>query len=840
MTKDKKNKKQDLRNHKREKKEKLENIKIEQRRIQKLKKNQRNSKISMGKISHKKASTTAQSIPYNRMYKGGIVELINGKYSKTYTFDDISYKSAKDEERENIFVEYTKFLNSISKDIDLQVSIINKTISTKQLHENVFVPTNTKIAKEIIEDYDEDLASEFNKILETALNRGDNNKQTRRFISISLEATNAKYANDRFIDIETALTKKFKDISKEAGFRVLEANELIYILASIYRTNAIKKEHSPIELKSSLEKNYIASDGIEFSANYTKINDRYAKSIFLRDIPSHVTDELIGGLLSTGIDMNISINIKPLDLNKIRKKLGRIKSDLVSKQLDTQKKAAKQGVFVEVTPKNILDNITAADEMDDFVKNKKQAMFMFNMVLTFYGDDVEDLKIKEMSLSSKASEFMFSFGSLVFQQERAFQTSLPIGLNNLSINRTITTEALATFIPFDRKNTIQEDGFFYSLHADTKQAIVLDRNRLKSPSGFILGSSGSGKGMLAKLEMLNILFKTDDDIIIIDPENEYKRFVKLFKGEIIELSSTTKTYINPFDIPLEDEDWQNGTAAANLKLDTILNIIDTMLGGDIHPAIPTLIDKILAKIYRNFDLKREKEYLPTFKEFYEELLKNDSAIAKELAEVMGIYVTGSLNIFSHHTNLDVENRIVCFNTNNLGNRLSSIGSFFMLDVIWNRIAKNRFTGKKTWIYIDEVHLLFNSESSIERIDNMYRRFRKYNGKATSMTQQVSDTLKWKEARSMIANSDFVVVMNQKEHERREASALLNIPPSLIGNITNSGAGEGIIFAENMLIPFSNLFPKGNTLYDLKTTNANEVAEITERWLNDPKKKHLVS
>lgn len=822
------------------KKEKLAEIKVKKRELNKNKKKLAKTNIlTMGKVIRRKAETTVGSLPYNRIYKNGMLELINGKYSKTYGFSDISYKSAKDEERVNILLEYARFLNSVSKDVDLQVSVINKTIDTKRVYDDILAKTDTDIVKNIENQINENLGEQLNEVLKEALSRGENNKRATRYISISLEATDAKYANDRFLDIETAIIKKFKDISKETNLKPLEANELISVLADIYRENPKPREFNSNQLKLGTEKGYIASDGLSFEANYMKINNRYAKAIFIRDIPSYVTDELVSNLISTGVDLNLTLNIRPLNLKKIKGKLGRIKSDLVGKQINSQKKGAKDGVFVEITPQNILDSIKAADEMDDLIQNKKQGMFLFNMIIMFYADTKEELKIKEMALDSKASELMFSFGTLIFQQERAMQTCLPIGFNNLSINRTLTTESLATFTPFDRKETIQKNGFFYSLHEITKQAIVLNRNRLKAPSGFILGSSGSGKGMLAKQEMLNILFKTDDDIIILDPENEYARFVRMFGGATISLSSKTKDYINPFDIPLDDEDFQNGTPAHSLKLETILSIIDTMLGGDMHPGVLSLVDRILKKVYLDFEKHRTIEYIPTFKDFYAELSKDSSPLAIELTQVLEIYVTGSLDIFSHKTNVEIENRIVCFNTSNLGKRLSPVGSFLMFDAIWNRIAKNRYTGKKTWIYIDEIHLLFNSEESITRIDNMYRRFRKYNGNVTSMTQNASDTLKYKEARSMIANSDFVVVMNQKEHERREAVALLNIPEALVSNITNSGAGQGIIFSENMLIPFSNLFPKNNTLYDLMTTDPTEVAEITDRWKNDPKKKHLI-
>jgi len=514
------------------------------------------------------------------------------------------------------------------------------------------------------------------------------------------------------------------------------------------------------------------------------------------------------------------MNISPLETSRFRKDVDSGITNLRGYQLQHQYKAALRGIMMETTPHTALKQLEALNEWYDYIHNKKQNAFAFNMVVMFYGDSLNDLKIKEDMLQSKANELVMTLGSMDFRQEEGMQSVLPIGFNNITTTVTLPTEAVAAFIPFDRRATIQEGGFFYSLHADTKQAIVLNRANsryFKTASGFVLGSSGSGKGMFVKPEIINIMLKTDDNIIILDPENEYGRLVNAFDGQMIELSPQSSDHINPFDIPIEDEDFANGVPAAALKLNLILSIIEAMIGGEVSPGINSLVDEILRDIYVKFMVSKSPEDLPTFKDFFAALERKNTPTSLELADVMRIYVTGSLSVFSHKTNIKASNRLICYNTNRLGEHLKPVASYMMFDAIWNTVAKNRNSGKRTWIYIDEVHLLFNSEDNIKRVGEMYRRFRKYSGIVTSMTQNTSDTIKYAEARSMLSNSDFIVVMNQKEHDRREIVSLLNIPPSMVGYITNAGKGEGIIFAEKALIPFSCLWHRNTKTYEMMTT-----------------------
>ena len=783
--------------------------------------------FNYGQIVRTRAKTTIQTIPYQRMLKGNMLLLPNGRYSKTYAFTDINYTAARDEEQMAIFAEYSKFLNSLATDIIVQINIVTKSIPMENVY-NTVIQNNTHY-QFIDPIFGTDLKAEFQSVIKGYLDQGVNNRKSQRYISVSIESENIEAANVKFLNIESSLAKKFKDISKDCKLTEVNNSDKAHILAEILRGSQIPKTFfDNLNFKYQREKAYIAPDDFKFHHSHITMGNRYAKCMFLRDIPSYMTDELVQNLLSTHIDMCISMNIKPVEMSKAKTKLMQKQTNLREVQLKNQLSAARKGIFVDISPRHIIDDIEATEEFHDLVRTKKQSIFIFNFVIMFFATSLEELALYEEMIQRKAQELSCHFGNMRYQQERAFATCLPIGFNNISIKRTLPTECVSIFSPFDRLDTLHDGGFFYSLHADTRQAIVLNHNRLKAGNGFILGSSGSGKGMTMKPLVLNILFSTNDDVILVDPENENKRFVEALQGQSIELSSVSDDYINPFDIPLEDEDFQSGTHPATLKLDLILSIIEAMIGGEVNPAIKSTVDSVLSEIYKPFVKSRNKTDLPTFKEFYETLKLENTPIANELLDVLKIYVTGSWSNFANQTNVDVENRLICYNTSKLGEHLKPVGSFLMFDAIWNRIAKNRNTGKNTWIFIDEVHLVFNSEDAIRRVGNMYRRFRKYNGKVISLTQNTSDILRWAEARSMVANSDFLVVMNQKETERREITALLNIPAPLVGNITNSGKGAGIIFFENMLIPFSALFPKNTRLYELMTTDGEELAEILKR------------
>jgi len=640
-------------------------------------------------------------------------------------------------------------------------------------------------------------------------------------------------AHRHFIDIEALMKQKFKSLSEEGECRVeaLDNNEKIALLAKIYRGNDItQKTFDNDELDVSTEKAHIAPDSIKFMSNHIVIDEgRYAKSLFIRDLPADCTDELINALLSTQIEQIITVNIKPVDIVRAKKKVKEKLLTLQSKLIDRQEKMIAKNNFGDAEksmPIPFKDAMNSAEEHKELLDDKKQKLFSFNMIILIWGDSLEDLAFKEEQLKAKTDELVVTLGSSNYNQELTMQSILPIGFNNVAIKRTVHSEAMGLFHFFDRVSTVQLGGFFYSLEAGSKQPVVLDINQFKNPSGFILGSSGAGKGVFIKALIQYIRMTTDDDIIIIDPENENERFVTALGGQVIELSSMSQNHINPFDIPVNDVDLQsNKSTAAELKLDLILAIIGTMTSGIDQEIIRSVVDDILRAIYTKFQESRNPSDIPTFQDFYDELEKMDGEVERWLKQVLRIFAKGSWNLFSYPTNVQTDNNLICYNTSRLGDNLKAVASFIMFDAIWNRVAKNRNTGKKTWVFVDEAHIVLKNPEEIARVENMYRRVRKYDGRVFSITQNTADIMRWPEAQTMLQNSDFVVVLKQHKMDRELIQGILSIPDGMMPAITNSGKGEGLIFAQGMLIHFANVYPNDKRSYELITTNSEELAVI---------------
>jgi len=792
-----------------------------------------------GGVTRSKAKDSVSTVPYKKMHSGNILELNSGKFSKTYGFPDINYSAAKQDMQYAIFQEYCKFLNSLPSELIVQASIIARAVPMQEVYDSVLSnPAHKRTGTSFVDPvYDIDLQEEHAEIVRGWLDEGVNNIKTNKYISVTIAADSAEHAKQKFINIESSLYKKFKDINSDCILTEVTNGDRVKILAEIMRGPNLPKGNGTFkdaDFAHVQEKAYIAPSGFDFDKTSFEMGKRYGKCMFLRDVPNYIGTDIIRNLQSSHVEMVVSVNVKSVAQSKAKNEIARKLTTAREMQIRYNKKAAQKGVFVDTSPKHITDSIDALTEADDKLIKEKQNLFNFNLLVMFFADTKEELELHEASLQTKAGESSCTLEDLNWRQEAGLESCLPIGSLNVAVKRAMYTDGVAAFAPFDKPTTIQEGGFFFSLHADTKQAIVLNPRFLKSPSGFILGSSGSGKSVFYKSLILSILFQSDDDIIVIDPENESSRFVESFGGQVVELSSTSKNFINPFDIPLEDEDFSSGEHPANLKLDLILSLIEAMTTrGDVGllPQVNSFVDGVLRIIYEKFYASHDLNDVPTLNDFYQVLLSAEyekSAIAQELAASLEIFVTGSWSLFSKKTNVNINNRLVSFNTSRIGEHLKPLGSLMVFNAIWSRVAKNRKVGRTTWIFNDEAHLMFNSKDAILRLDNLYRRIRKYQGRIYSITQNTSDVLRWPEARSMVAQADFITVLNQKETERREIQELINIPPSLMSNITNASPGAGIIYFQGMLIPFASKFPKETRLYELITTDPKELAEIMQR------------
>ncbi len=515
----------------------------------------------------------------------------------------------------------------------------------------------------------------------------------------------------------------------------------------------------------------------------------------------------------------VTVNISPVDPYKALKIVSRQLTSMRANKLQAEKKAIQSGYTSDVINEDLKHSLAEAEELLDDLRSKNQKMFLDNVIIMVTAKDFEELENNTETVESVIRKHICSVSTLKYQQEKGLQSVLPIGNCTLKIRRTLTTESTAVFLPFSSKEISQRNGMYYGLNALSNNMIIFNRLMLKNPNGFILGSPGSGKSFSAKREMLNVFLATDDDIIIIDPEREYVNLVAALNGETINVSPASTNYINPLDM---SKNYSDDESPLVMKSDFILSFCECLVGKQgLTAKEKAIIDRCLTVTYAEYMQDFDVSKTPTLMDFYENLKAQPEKEAQGLALSFELYIKGNLNVFAHRTNVNTTNRVVSYDIKDLGKQLKTLGMLIVLDYVWNRITENRAKGKRTWIYMDEIYLLFANEYSANFLFELYKRARKWGGVPTGITQNVEDLLKSETARSMLSNTDFVMMLNQAASDRMQLAKILNISDNLLTYVTNSDSGHGLICCGGSIIPFKDKFPH-NELYDLMTTKLEEV------------------
>ena len=444
-----------------------------------------------------------------------------------------------------------------------------------------------------------------------------------------------------------------------------------------------------------------------------------------------------------------------------------------------------------------------------------------------FADSKQKLENDLLRAASVAQKYNCSLVRLDFQQEDGFVSALPLGVNRIKIQRGLTTSAVAVFVPFTTQEIFHGgEALYYGLNATSGNMILADRNKLKTPNGMILGTPGSGKRFSAKRSIVGVFLNTKDDILICDPEAEYFPLVNRLEGQVIKISPTSTQYVNPMDINLN---YSEDDIPLALKSDFILSFCELAAGGrnGLEPVEKTVIDRCVHQIYQRYFDNPAPENMPILEDLYDALLKQDEKEAHHVATALEIYVKGSLKLFNNRTNVDIQNRLVCFDIKELGNQLKKIGMLIVQDQVWGRVTANRSAGKSTRYYIDEFHLLLKEEQTATYSVEIWKRFRKWGGLPTGITQNVKDLLRSPEIANILENSDFIYMLNQASDDRSILAQRLNISPHQLSYVTNSGEGEGLLFYGNVILPFIDRFPTDLELYRIMTTKLNEVAQEKE-------------
>jgi len=768
------------------------------------------------KNEFKVPKSVQDTIPIEKIWEDGIFLVGKNKYSKTFLFTDINYTVADKSDKEEMFLKYSDLLNSLDTGTTTKITISNRKINKKEFKEKVLL-------KKIDDDLNR-FRDEYNKMLLEKSELGNGIIQ-EKYITISVFKRNIEEARNYFSRISAELTNKFSAL----GSRCIEldAIERLRIAHDFYRTG--EETFFNFDLKDSMKKghsykDYICPDSMEVQSDYFKIGNRYGRVIFLKDYASYIKDSMVQELTELNTNIFLSIDTIPIPMDEAIRKVENKRLGVETNITNWQRRQNANNNFSAIIPYDMEQQRNESKEFLDDLTTRDQRMFLSVLTLVHTADTKEELDSDTESLLSIGRKNLCQFGILRFQQIDGLNTALPFGVRKINVLRTLTTESLSVFMPFKVQEINHPNGIYYGQNSISKNMILADRKQLLNGNSFILGVSGSGKSFTAKTEIASIMLKDPDaDVIIIDPEKEYSSLTTAFNGEVINISATSKNHINAFDM---DSEYGDGANPLILKSEFILSLCEILIGsGSLGPKQKSIIDRCTANVYKNYQKNNYKGKVPTLKDFREELLKQEEKEAHDVALAIELYSSGSLDTFAKTTNVDVNNRLICYDIFDLGKQLMPFGMLVVLDSIFNRIIKNRKSGRKTYIYIDEIYLLFQHEYSANFLFTLWKRVRKFNAMCTGITQNVEDILQSHTARTMLSNSEFIIMLNQSSTDKIELANLLNISEEQLNYISDVKAGNGLLKIGSNLVPFENKFPKNTKLYKLMTTKPEELNNV---------------
>ena len=763
------------------------------------------------------AMSAQDTISYKEMRPDGICIVKDNYFTKTIQFYDINYQLARNEDKNIIFENYCDFLNYFDKSISVQLSFLNQTMDISDFEKSIAIkPQN--------DDFD-GIRAEYTEMLKNQLARGNNGIVRKKYITFGIEADNIQNAKQRLERIETDIINNFKIL----GVRAFSLNgmERLELLHSCFNGGENKLNFSwNLIYKTGLTtKDFIAPTSFNFSdGRCFRMGGTIGAVSFLHILAPELTDEMLKNFLEIQSALSVNIHIKSIDQSEAIKMIKRKITDLDKMKIEEQKKAVRAGYDMDIIPSDINTFGIDAKKLLEDLQGSNERMFLVTVLIMNTAKTKKALNSAIFEVQSIAQQRNCPLRRLDYQQEDGLMASVPIGINNIGIQRALTTSSTAIFVPFTTQELFSDspEALYCGLNALSNNMIMVDRKMLKNPNGLILGTPGSGKSFSAKREMTNAFLVTNDDIYVCDPEAEYNPLIHALKGQVVKLSPTSKDYLNPLDININYSDEENPLA---LKSDFVLSFCELIIGGrdGLEPIEKTVIDRSVTRIYQKYFENPTPQNMPILEDLYEEIKKQPEQEAGRIASALELYVKGSLNVFNHHTNVDISNRIVCFDIKELGKQLKKLGMLVVQDQIWNRVTINRNEHKSTRYYCDEFHLLLKDEQTAAYSVEIWKRFRKWGGIPTGITQNVKDLLSSAEIENIFENSDYIYMLNQAQGDREILAKKLGISPQQLSYVTQSGAGEGLLFYGNTIIPFIDRFPKDTMLYKLMTTIPQEVA-----------------
>lgn len=770
-----------------------------------------NTMLRMDKEKYEVPRSVQDMIPIRRIWPDGIFQVGN-KFSKTIRFSDINYAIASKADKTEMFLDYSELLNSLDTGATTKLTINNKRINKAEFENSILIPEQ----RDGLDNYRRD----YNNMLLSKVTGSSNSVVQERYITVSVHKKNIDEARTFFSRITNDITTHLNHLNSYT--EELPAAERLRIFHDFYRVGeetAFRFDLRETAKKGHSFKDYISPDSFEFKKDYFVMGGKYGRVLFLKEYASYIKDSMITELTELGKNLMLSIDVIPVPTDEAVKEMQNKLLGVETNVTNWQRRQNQNNNYSAVVPYDMEQQRKETREMLDDLTTRDQRLMFAVVTLVHLADSKKELDSDTDTLRSIARKHLCQLATLNWQQADGLNTVLPFGLRKIDALRTLTTEALAVLMPFKAQEIMEPGGIYYGQNAISKNLIVANRKAFLNANGFILGVSGAGKSFAAKREIANIALSTKDDVIIIDPEREYHSLVKGLGGEVIHISATSQNHINALDMA---DGYGDGENPVILKSEFLLSLCEQLIGaGKLSAKEKSVIDRCTAKVYKAFIRHGFKGEVPTLQDFHAELLRQPEPEAKDVALAIELFTDGSLNTFAKPSNVDVNSRIVCYDIRDLGKQLLPMGMLVVLDSIFNRIVKNRERGKTTWVYIDEIYLLFQHEYSANFLFTLWKRVRKYNASCLGITQNVSDLLESHTARTMLANSEFLVMLNQAGTDRLELAKLLNISDNQLSYITNVDAGRGLLKCGSALVPFMDNYPK-DSLYRLMTTKPAEM------------------
>ena len=802
--------------------------------------NKKDTKSNTNKAEKKKQTpaipqSITESIPYEAVYESGIIEVKPGVFSQSYPIPAVNFKTATDNDQWNLAELYSEFMNSFDSGVDIQITLYNRTIDMDAFQEKVFI----KVRSDDLNEYRE----EYNEMLTEKMKGARNNLETLKILTVTVEAIDVAAASEKLQQIENMIVDNMTTMTKHST-APLTITERLDILNHIYNQDDARPVYETKLIDGHLSESFtlencaaqgittkdlIAPESLEFKANGAQIGNCFAKVFYVSTYPTYIRGTILTDFAQIPTNMLASVHFSPIDQHEGIKMIKEKSVNIKSAVIKAEKDGAKNNIYGDIAvPTTLRDAKGEVESLLGKMTKDNIKAFMVTFIFVLFAKSEDEMKGFEEQLKLIGNKNLISIRALNLQQETGFNSALPIGRNDLCVHRLMTTQSIASIIPFDVKEIRQDGGMYYGQNAVSHNMILYNRLTDINPNACILGMPGSGKSFTAKREIINVLLNTEDEVYIIDPEREYKPLADAFGGSTVKIAAGSDIYINPFDLNLDNSD--DAGDPVKIKSDFIETICEIMIGGKygLSPIEKSIIGRSVINIYEPYlqylkrkGINQDYTHAPTLKEFYNDLCNQPHIEAQNLALSLERYVKGALDVFSHRTNVSVNNRFVVYDIKDIGPGLKELGLQIALDNIWNKMIENKQKGKRTWFYIDEFYLMMQKPSSAAYISQIWKRARKWKGVPCAITQNVEDMLKSEDARTVINNSPFIIMLGQTPINKQQLSQMMNISPTEQKYIASAKPGRGLIRIGDDLIPMDDSFPKDTRLYKIMTTNPDE-------------------